>query len=200
MLRYTPDLRAPILLFLVIVSASAASCQLFVAGLAGVADLSGAAATRANPPAASSYDPMIGSAWSVAAGYHWSDWFSGQAGYSWNRNRVVSTAVAGAFFQQQEATVSQSAAGADFMVYFRPRSSHLRPYVAVGPAWVRILAESKPGFHVAVGVDAISRSGWGLRYTFGEMMTVNPLADALRPPASRSLMNFQNLFGIVKRF
>ncbi len=214
MVRYTPELRVTILLFLVLVGAPAVSGQLFVAGLAGVADLSGAAATRTNPPAASNYDPMIGLAWSVAAGYHWNDWLSGQAGYSGNRNRILSTAVAvasvtnpldgtsipGFAFQQQDVTQSQASVGADFMVYFRPRSSHLRPYVAVGPAWVRILSESKPGFHVAVGVDAMSRSGWGFRYAFGETMTGNPLAQALRPPASRSLMNFQSLFGIVKRF
>ena len=43
------------------------------------------------------------------------------------QNKFASTAVAGAFFQQQEVTRSQSAAGADFMVYFRP-------CVAVGSA------------------------------------------------------------------
>ena len=181
-------------------SLSDASGQWFVSGLAGVADLTAAVAVRANPPAASSYEPKLGLAWNVSAGYHFNDWLSGQVEYTWNRNRIVSTAVVGGSFQQQEVTHSQAAVGADFMVYFRHRSSRLRPYLAVGPALVRIDSASKPGFRAAVGVDLISRSGWGLRYTFGETMTANPFAEALNPPSSKRLMNFQNLFGFVKHF
>ena len=199
-LRYTPDLPAKLLLSLFALSLTDASGQWFVSGLAGVADLTAAAAVRANPPAASSYDPKLGSAWNVSAGYHFNDWLSGQVGYTWNRNRIVSTAVAGASFEQQEVMQSQVAVGADFMLYFRPRSRRLRPYVAVGPALVRVASAGKPGFRAAVGLDLMSRSGWGFRYTFGETMTANPFAEALHPPASKRLMNFQNLFGFVKHF
>ena len=193
-------MRVKLLIALVVLNVPHACGQFFVSGLAGVADLSGAAAVRATPPAASSYDPKLGLAWNVSAGYQFNDWLSGQVGYTWNRNQILSSAVAGASFQQQEVTHSQAAVGADFMVYFRPRSSNLRPWVAVGPALVRIDSASKPGFRAAVGVDLTSRSGWGFRYTFGETMTANPFAEALRPPSSKGLMNFQNLFGIMKRF
>ena len=86
------------------------------------------------------------------------------------------------------------------MLYFRARNSRIRPYLSAGPAWVRLLHEDKAGLRVAVGADLMIGSGWGVRYSFSEMLTANPLATNLHPPGQPKLMNFQNLFGIVKVF
>ena len=51
-----------------------------------------------------------------------------------------------------------------------------------------------------MGIDVSVRKGLGVRYSFSEMMSSNPFAAKLNPPAGGSLMNFQNLFGVVKRF
>ena len=178
-----------------------AEAQAYVTGLGGFAALSNAAAVQSAPPAVSSYDAKVGAALNFETGYHINDWFSGQAGYIWNRNRIVSTGLAtGGPLVQQEALRSQHAVGADLLLYFRPRSSQIRPYLSAGPAWVRALSKNKPGFRVAVGADLMLKSGWGFRYSFSEMMTGNYFGETLRPPAASKLMNFQNLFGIIKRF
>ncbi len=179
---------------------SAALAQVFVTGVGGSAALSNAAAASASPVSASNYDAKLGPALNFALGYHWTDWFSVQAGYIWNRNRIVTTAIAGSSFIQQQPSASQNAYGADLHLYFRPRASHIRPYLSAGPAWVRIAGQNKAGLRVAVGVDLMSRSGWGLRYTFSEMISANPFAAALHPPAEGKLMNFQNLVGFIKTF
>lgn len=178
----------------------AAVAQVFVTGLGGAAALSNGAAASQSPVSASNYDSKVGQALNLAAGYHINDWFSVQAGYLWNRNRIVTTEIAGAAFVQRQSIPSQNALGADLLLYFRPRSSRIRPYLSVGPDWVYVLSQSKLGFRVAVGVDLMTRSGWGVRYTFSEMMSSNPFVQALTPPAKSKLMNFQNLVGIVKVF
>lgn len=86
------------------------------------------------------------------------------------------------------------------MLYFRARNSRIRPYLSAGPAWVRLLHEDKRGLRVAVGADLMIGSGWGVRYSFSEMLTANPLATNLHTPGQPKLMNFQNLFGFVKVF
>lgn len=102
---------------------------------------------------------------------------------------------------RRNALVVQHALGADFHLYFRSRQSWVRPYLAIGPSWVLIGADNKSGVRVAVGADLIHRkSGWGFRYTFSEMMTANALGEPLRPQVTPRLMNFQNLFGILKQF
>ena len=171
-----------------------------MSGLGGFAALSGAAAAQASPAAAASYDAKVGAAFNFEAGYHLNDWFSGQAGYTWNRNWIVSSELTGGVLIQREAVRSQSAVGAEVLLYFRPRSSWVRPYLSAGPAWVRVLSENKPGLRVAVGADLMLKSGWGFRYSFSEMMTANPFGAALHPAAGAKLMDFQNLFGVVKRF
>ena len=183
-------------------SQGVAQAQAYVTGLGGFAALSGAAAVRSSPPVVSSYDAKVGVALNFETGYHINDWFSGQAGYIWNRNRIVSSMLAASSgtLVQQDAIRSQHAVGADVLLYFRPRSSQIRPYLSAGPAWVRALSENKPGLRVAVGADLMLKSGWGFRYSFSEMMTANSFGAALRPQATSKLMNFQNLFGIVKRF
>ncbi len=183
-------------------SQGSAQPQAYVTGLGGFAALSGAAAVQSSPPAAASYDAKVGAALNFETGYHLNDWFSGQAGYIWNRNRIVSSMLdaPGGMLVQQAAIRSQHSAGADLLLYFRPRSSQIRPYLSAGPAWVRALSENKLGYRVAVGTDLMLKSGWGFRYSFSEMMTANPFGAALRPQAASKLMNFQNLFGIIKRF
>ena len=173
---------------------------MFVAALGGFAALSGAAATQASPPAAASYDPKVGGAFNIVAGYHINDWFSAQAGVIGNRNRVLRSELAGGALVQQTAEYQQAAIGVDVQVYFRPRSSWVRPYLSAGPAWVHMLGENKLGLRVAVGADLMHKSGWGVRYTFSEMMSGNAIGARLRPAAAGRLMNFQNLFGVVKVF
>lgn len=178
-----------------------ASGQFFAAAMGGVAALSSAAAAQANPAAASSYAPKVGPALNIEAGYHLTDWFSVQAGYIWNQNPIESAELSAASFRQISREEQQHSMGADLMVFFRPRNNWVRPYLSAGPAWVRVASENRLGFRVAVGADLMwRRSGWGVRYSFSEMMTSNPFASALHPPASGGLMNFQNLFGVVKTF
>ena len=173
---------------------------MFVTGLGGASALSNAAAASASPAAASNYDAKVGPAFSVGAGYHFSDWFSAQTGYSWNRNRITATEVAGSVFRRTEQAAEEHALGADLLLYFRPRASHLRPYLSAGPVWLRALSENRIGLRVAVGVDLTIKSGWGVRYTFHETMSANPFGAQLRPPGNSRLMNFQNLWGLVKVF
>jgi hypothetical protein len=178
----------------------AAPAQVFVAGLGGAAALSNGAAASAMPVSASNYDSKVGPAFNLEAGYHLNDWFSLQAGYIWNRNRIVSTEVNGAIYLQQKDTPSQHVLSGDLLLYFRPRSSAIRPYLSGGPAWLHVLAQDKPGLRVATGVDLAIRSRLAFRYCFSEVLSPNPIGAALHPPAGGKLMNFQNLFGVVKIF
>jgi outer membrane protein W len=186
--------------FLLFLHSSSVFAQVFVTGLGGAAALSNAATATPSPPSASNYDSKVGPALNATIGYHASDWVSFQAGYIWNRNRIVTTNVAGATFSHTESTRGQYAVSGDLLLYFRPRTSRIRPYLSAGPAWVRLSKENKLGLRVAVGADLMIGSGWGLRYSFSEMISANPFATALYPPAQSKLMNFQNLFGFVKVF
>lgn len=177
-----------------------AFAQVFVAGLAGTAALSGGSVIRAAPSAAANYDPTAGLAANIAVGYHFNDWVSAQAGYIWNRNLLTTSQLAGPVFSKSENIRTQHAVAFDAMLYFRPRASHFRPYLSAGPGVVSVLNERKAGLRVAVGIELLLRKGWGVRYSFSEMMSANPFAAALNPPAGGKLMNFQNLFGVVKTF
>jgi hypothetical protein len=189
-----------IFLLLSILLPSAAWGQFYVAGLGGAASLSNGASAGGTPAAASNYAATAGAAFQAAAGYHFSDWVSVQGFYIWNRNRVVTTLVQGNALSQSSEIVPQRALGVDGMMYFRARSSRIRPYLSGGPAWVRILGENKLGFRTAVGMDVRIRSGWSARYSFSEMMTANPLAQRLTPSAGGLLMNFENVVGFTKTF
>jgi hypothetical protein len=177
-----------------------AAAQLYVTGLTGAAALSPDAAAQAQPLASSNYDPKIGLAANLGVGVHRNDWFSFQLNYIWNRNRIVQTEIARDTFSQRENETAQHAVTADLLVYFRPRSSRIRPYLSAGPGYVRLLGRNEPGLRVAVGMDVTLRAGWGLRYSFSETMSANPFSESLQPPGVHILMNFQNLFGLVKRF
>lgn len=178
---------------------------MFVTGLGGAAALSNAATATPSPPSASNYDSKVGPAFNGAIGYHWNDWISLQARYIWNRNQIVSTEVSGGNLRQIGLTGKQYAVASEILVYFRPRSSRIRPFLSAGPAWVRFssqdnVTQNRLGWPVAVGADVMLRAGWGLRYSFSETMSANPFAASLNPPANTKLMNFQNLFGFVKVF
>ena len=201
---YTPSLRTRLLLaaFCVLIEAPTAHAQFYVTGLGGFAALSNGAAAQASPPSTSSFDPKVGAAFNLTAGRHFNDWISAQAGYIGNRNQItVSELAGGGPLVQRTSEVTQHAIGVDAQLYFRPRQSWVRPYLAAGPYWLRIGSENKLGFRVAVGADLVHRkSGWGLRYTFSEMMSPNAIGRPLHPKVTGVLMNFQNLFGIVKQF
>ena len=190
----------------------------FVSALGGIATISADAATQlASTNAVSLYKPENGPALNLAGGIHLNDWFSLQANYVWNRNDLTITEVAGLESFVQDRHSSQHAAIADLLLYFRPRSSRIRPYLSVGSGvvWLRSMAAgpiagtltpppeidtAKLPLRVAVGVDLLVRHGWGFRYRFSETKTANPISAVLDPPGSRALANFQNLFGLVKYF
>ncbi len=199
----------------------------FYGGLqAGVSTLSGDAASTLNARTAdfSSYNPQNGIALSTIFGRNISEYVSLQADYIYNRNRLM--LASGAFsngtlnsYQEVRGSSQQSVIG-DVLVYFRPRQSRLRPYLSVGTGVVHFssfqqrveLVAGSPSLppqrfpsnlialHVPVGMDVKLRVGWMFRYSFSETLTKNPISDHLSPPGPHSLKNFQNLFGIIKRF
>jgi hypothetical protein len=62
------------------------------------------------------------------------------------------------------------------------------------------LASTRIGLRSAVGIDLAMRDGWSFRYSFSETISRNPISPHLSPRGERRLANFQNLFGIVRRF
>src|SRR5437899_204541 len=199
----------------------------FYGGLqAGVSTLSGDAASTLSAGAAdfSSYNPQNGIALSTIFGRNISEYVSLQADYIYNRNRL--TLASGAFsngtlnsYQEVRGSSQQNVIG-DVLVYFRRRQSRLRPYLSVGTGIVHFssfqqrvdLVAGSPSLppqrfssnlvalHVPVGMDVKLGGGWMFRYSFSETLTKNPISDHLSPPGPHSLKNFQNLFGIIKRF
>lgn len=190
----------------------------FATALGGIATLSADTAAQLDPQnAVSLYGPENGPALNLAGGAHLNDWFSVQANYMWNRNRLTVTEVLGTANVQQEHDASQHAAIADLLLYFRPRRSRIRPYLSVGSGVLSIHTKAagpvtgsltpppevdvvKLPLRVAVGIDLLWRKGWGFRYSFSETITGNPISKSLTPPGSAVLKNFQNLFGLVKYF
>ena len=168
--------------------------------MGGAAAISTAASEQASPPVASNYAAKVGPLTNVEFGYHIDNWFSVRVGYVWNQNQIVTSVLADSSLSRRSAVQVQQSVGTELMVYFRKRKDWVRPYLSAGPAWVHFSSANRLGLRVAVGADLMSKSGWGFRYSFGEMMTGNPLAEQLTPRASGMLMNFQNLFGVVKTF
>ena len=199
----------------------------FYGGLqAGVSTLSGDAASSLSVGAAdfSSYNPQNGIALSAIFGRDLSEYVSLQADYVYNRNPL--TLASGAFsngtlssYQEVRGSSQQSVIG-DALVYFRPRQSQLRPYLSVGTGIVHFSSVQQKvdlvagslslppqtfssnliALHVPVGIDVKLRAGWMFRYSFSETLTKNPISEQLSPPGPHSLKNFQNLFGVIKRF
>jgi outer membrane protein with beta-barrel domain len=206
--------------------AATAHAQFYAGVLGGVSTLSGDSRSLLSPgsSAFSSYDPKNGGVATVLVGKHFSDYFSAQASYVWNGNELTLTAAnfnngMQQGYQEQRSSSQQSVIG-DLLVYFRSRNSRLRPYLSIGTGFVHLasteerleqvvgapvlpqqrFSSNSMVLHVPVGMDVNLGKGWALRYTFSETISKNPISDRLSPPGQHRLMNFQNLFGFVKRF
>ena len=200
--------------------------RLYFGFMGGVSTLSADARTVISSGSATtaSYDPESGPAAGAYIGLHWTNYFSVQGDYLWNRNGLTLDSLAagttGAETKLYERAFEsrQHAAFGNALLYFRPRSSWVRPFLSVGTGVVHFAAEprsggitnglsppgpfsaTKPALHVAVGIDLKLKSGWGFRYSFAETSSSNPISHQLTPPGSRMLANFRNLFGVVKYF
>ena len=195
----------------------------FVGAMAGISTLSADARVVGSPPErTSAYKPENGPAIMLFAGHHFGDYFSSQLSYAWNRNAVVlsGTDLTTNSSFDSPARVTLHSVVAEGMVYFRARSSRLRPYLSAGPGIVRILAEptgatrvrgSPPlpasridtlqiSFRVAVGIDYRVQRHVSLRYSFSETIQRNPLSRALQPRGERNLANFENWWGAAWTF
>lgn len=199
-----------------------AAGQWYAGAIGGVSTLSGDATAELGgaSPRTSQYKPENGAALNLFAGRHFNDWVSVQGNYVWNRNDVKLISIAGESFYEQMRKSRQRAAIADLLVYFRPRSSRIRPYLSIGTGLVSLqsaatsltgrpgalpappasFASSKPAVRFAVGMDIAVARGWALRYSFSETIRKNDFSAQLTPAAPRNLANFQNLIGMVKKF
>jgi hypothetical protein len=170
------------------------------------------------------YKPENGAALNIFAGWDFSDYASLQGNYIWNRNNLSlvssSFGAEGTTDYQQTRSSQQNSAMADLLVYFRRRKSPLRPYLSLGAGVVslnsteqalvvvtgspaippRTFSAVNPGLRVAVGLDFRLRNGLYFRYSFSDTISANPISSQLSPPGLRDMENFQNLFGLFKRF
>jgi hypothetical protein len=62
------------------------------------------------------------------------------------------------------------------------------------------IASTLVALRVAVGIDLAMGDRWSVRYSFSETISGNPVSARLTPPGERNLANFQNLFGVIRRF
>jgi hypothetical protein len=192
----------------------------------GVSTLSADSRTVLGPDqvAIASYKPENGLTTDVYVGLHWNNYLSVQADYIWNRNLLTLDGLmagrtnSGNVFYEQVFQSRQYEAVGNALLFFRPRSSWVRPFLSVGTGFAHLTAEprsagiangisppgpfsaTKPALHVAVGIDLKVKSGWGFRYSFAETSSANPIDQQLAPSGSRGLANFRNLFGFVKYF
>lgn len=206
--------------------ATPAQAQFYAGVLGGVSTLSGDSRSLLSPgpTAFSSYDPKNGGEVELLAGRHFSDYLTLQVDYTWNSNNLTLTSATfnngtQAGYQESRSSSQQSLI-ADVLLYFRKRNSRLRPYLSVGTGFVhfassqehleQVIGNAAPppqhfsssliALHVPVGMDVNLGKGWAFRYTFSETLSKNPISDQLSPPGQHRLMNFQNLFGFVRRF
>ncbi len=206
--------------------AKLAQAQFYAGVLGGVATLSGDSRSVLSPDSTefSSYGTQNGPAVEVVFGRHLSDFFTVQGDYIWNSNTLTLTSAAFSNGMQQgykeTRSCSQQSVLVDLLVYFRRRSSRLRPYLSVGTGLVHLSSSqqqivevlgmpSRPphsfsanviALHVPVGIDVRLGKGWAFRYTFSETLSQNPISQRLSPEGQSHLKNFQNLFGFVLRF
>ncbi len=195
----------------------------YVGVIGGVSTLSADAGSQSTPQGLnlSSYAPANGGAINAFGGLHLNNYFSLQANFIWNRNDVrFSSASSGTGESyQEERDSSQEAAVFDFLVYFRRRSSRIRPYLGTGVGMIHLASRetaviSTQGLPALPPVTfsstgAVLRSHVGIdfrltrvvdfRYSFSEFIGGNKISKELSPPGPRGLKNFQNLFGFVLR-
>jgi hypothetical protein len=205
--------------------ASAQEHQAFAGVLVGISALSADAQSITNGPdlASSLYAPKNGPALNVLAGMHLGQYFSAQVNWIWNTNDLTlmsaSLSPIGGRFYEQRRHSSQSAVVFDGLVYFRRLDSAIRPYLGTGLALVHFsaidaidtavhglapppdrIARTHLGLRSHVGIDVKLTPALAFRYSFSETIGGNPISAVLTPPGTRSLANFQNLFGLVGRF
>ena len=197
----------------------------YVGVISGGVQLSGDPTTVVSPDgfATSGYKPETGLAVNAFAGRHLREYVTFQVNYTWNQNDVAFFAARGTptesrFYQQPLSTTHHTFIG-DLLVYFRERSSRLRPYLSGGLGLLHLSGEPRPGSvdgglsspptmfatteftsRVAVGADVRVGHGWRIRYSFSENLGPNPLSRRLEPQGTRGLMNFQNLVGVMREF
>lgn len=168
----------------------------------------------------SQYKPESGFLLGAVAGIQWRDYLGTQAEVVWNRNRLGLISADGSSFYEDSRRSRQVAVAVMPLVYFRGRTSWVRPYLGAG-AGVRHFRSSRmevraqrgvlplpPAvfsatgivFPVAAGIDLRLRPGWVVRYSFTETIGGNPISRELVPRGKRKLAHFQNLFGILRTF
>lgn len=197
----------------------------YAGAVAGISTLSADAASAISPDAArvSMYNPENGPALNLFFGVHLHRYVTTQANYIWNRNDVTLSAAQvvddRASFYEQHRNSAQHAFVGDLLVFFRERSSRVRPYLSGGVGVVRLRSRvdgsalvrrsappppvfeaTRATFRVAVGMDVALGGPWRFRYSFSESLSGNPISSQLSPPAPRGLANFQNLWGVLREF
>jgi Outer membrane protein beta-barrel domain len=201
-----------------------ASVMPYAGAIGGIATLSADAGSQATSQGLklSSYGPTNGGALNVFVGAHLHNYFSLQVNYIWNRNDLVlnSSASGSGTFYEQARSSSQHAGVVDFLLYFRNRSSWIRPYLGTGGGIIHLnsiaerltasggspilppstFSSTRPVFRSHVGMDIRISKRVDFRYSFSEFIGKNDISKHLSPPAPRRLANFQNLFGFVVHF
>lgn len=193
----------------------------------GISTLSGASSAEvaARTGAFALYSPASGPLAHVYAGRHLHEYLSIQGAWSWNRNHIditggsFSDATPPTSFKQFRSS-SQHNFGVDGLLYFRHRTSWVRPYLSFGLNVMHFrsaateqhilsgaaalppasFTSNKLGFRSAAGIDVLLGRGWGIRYAFLEHIQANPIAERLQPKPGGVFMNFQNLFSLIKYF
>ena len=207
-------------------AAAAAQAQWFAGAGGGISTLSADGQTRIDNAATaiSLYKPENGPSAHVFAGRHLNNYVSLQGSYTWNRNTLSLTgsrlSIGTEATFQQNYTARSNTAGAEALLYFRPRSSRFRPYLSGGPGIARLDAKAgavtitkgpvqlpPPRFEqtnllwrTTVGIDMKLTQSVGFRYNFWETISSNPISKQLPPPGQRGLANFQSIFSIWKQF
>jgi hypothetical protein len=195
----------------------------YAGAMGGLATLSGDAGSERAGGALSlsSYSPQNGGALDVFAGAHIHEYFSVEGDFIWNRNRLqLNSSSSDGSFYQEDRTSSQRAVIFSFLIYFRPRHSRIRPYLGTGVGVAHLsstrdsllavggmpdlpperFSSTKPVLRSHVGIDFKLTRKLDFRYSFSETIGSNEISRNLSPHATRSLKNFQNLFGFVVRF
>jgi hypothetical protein len=194
----------------------------YVGVIAGVATLSADAGSERSVQglSLSSYDPRNGGAINVFAGAYWRNYFAFQGNYIGNRNSLqLNSTSSNGVFHQEDRSSSQQAVVFDFLIYFRHRSSRIRPYLGTGTGILHLsstldqvvasggaatappaqFSYTGPLLRSHVGIDLRLARRLDFRYSFSEIIAHNNISQRLSPPGTHDLMNFQNLFGFVFR-
>lgn len=211
------------LLCMICLSASAQTLP-YVGAISGISTLSADAGSQLSGQnlSLSSYKPDNGGVVNVFAGLHLREYYSLQANYIWSQHDVLlgSTFSGSDTFYVQTRTSSQQVVVLDFLLYFRRRTSRVRPYLGTGGGITHFsssenqlvasggmptlppssFSSNRPVFRSHVGIDLRLSRRLDFRYSFSEMIANNDLSRHLSPPAPRHLANFDNLFGFVLRF